>query len=148
MTKKQRRGRPRKRKGRIELWQFARAAKIICAYEETRARGEKHGAAISRTVELVTKDDPDIRVSETEVRRTLAAFRPRNAKTILRFKRAILTKKGITRIRRMLAQVPNSEGLLPPPAPNDNSPIRGTLFEIRFGKRPNYPRYNRKNSSE
>ena len=43
---KRRKGRPRKKEDSIEFWQFARAARVMCAYDEARERGDKHSVAV------------------------------------------------------------------------------------------------------
>jgi len=39
-------GRPRKKEDSIEFWQFARAARVMSAYDEARERGDKHSVAV------------------------------------------------------------------------------------------------------
>jgi hypothetical protein len=39
-------GRPRQAKNAIQFWQFARAARVMCAYDEARERGDKHSVAV------------------------------------------------------------------------------------------------------
>jgi len=44
-------GRPRQAKNMIQFWQFARAARVMCAYDEARERGDKHSVAVWGAVE-------------------------------------------------------------------------------------------------
>jgi len=122
------RGRPRKAGDTIPLWKFAREGAAMWAYDEARGSGEKHSAAVAQAADFVKKLYPGIRISETEVRRILAMRRPRNAGTILRFERSIMTEE----------QGPS----------NDDQAHGTTVFKIRFAERPTYPRHNRKNPKE
>lgn len=135
------RGRPKKEEGRIESWQFARAGMVMCAYDEARKRGEKHSAAITEAVEHVRGRYP---ISETTAKRIFATFRSRNGQTqnILRFKRFIVGKKKLARLRSMLKQLPDTQGLNGTSVP---APSSLTAYKFGYAKRPRYPRHNRKN---
>jgi hypothetical protein len=50
-TEKGSTGRPRKKEGRIESWQFARAVIVISGYDDFRARGEQHSVAVGQAVD-------------------------------------------------------------------------------------------------
>ena len=85
MTKKP--GRPRKH-GFQPIWMLMRATTAFYAYDEARRRGEKHSAAVQETVRRIQMEEVKIRtseneekkmpISETEVKRILAAWQPRN----------------------------------------------------------------------
>jgi hypothetical protein len=144
--KKRRKGRPRKEEGRIEPWQFKRAGLAMSAYDNARGRGEKHSAAVKEAVNFVKALHPEMSISETEVRRILAAWRPKNAGTILRFEQS-LAKRRIKKWRRILRQMAASQDSKCPrlPVPSKDCPPKSaTIFRIRFAGRPNYPRSNRK----
>jgi hypothetical protein len=119
---------------------------VMCAYDEARKRGEKHSAAITEAVEHVRGRYP---ISETTAKRIFATFRSRNGQTqnILRFKRFIVGKKKLARLRSMLEQVPDIQGENGPsiPSPSIQSlPKSLTAYKFGYSKRPHYPRHNRK----
>ena len=72
---KKTRGRPKKEEGREEFWRFVRAGMIVYAYNEARKRKQKHSAAVGEAVAYVRQHRPEMPVSETVVKRTLATFR-------------------------------------------------------------------------
>ncbi len=144
---KRKRGRPRKAGDTIQPWQFARAARVMCAYDEARERGEKYSAAVQHAVDFVKQRSPKMRISRTEVKRILAAWRPRNAGTILRFERSIMTEEEIKKfdwIQEQLSALAKSEGQSTPVLSKASPKNNPMIFKIRFGERPNYPRHNRK----
>ena len=58
------------------MWMLRRETMIIYGYDQARRLGEKHAAAIKEAVRYVRETDPLMRISETEVRRVLAYWRP------------------------------------------------------------------------
>lgn len=123
-----------------------RAALAMGAYDEARERGEKHSSAVRYAVDLVKQRDPDGHISETEVKRILAAWRPRGSQTILRFERKTLTEEDIQRrysMHEQLATLQQTKGLKLE-VPRNFNPRGSAVFTIRFADRPNYPRHNRK----
>ncbi len=141
------RGRPRKAEDTIQFWQFARAARVMCAYDVARGRGEKHSAAIEYAVNFVKQLSPKMRISRTEVKRVLAAWRPRNAGTILRFERSIMTEEKIKKfrwIREQVAMLEEKRGLVLPSPPSFDLGPSLAVFTIRFAEKPDFPRHNRK----
>lgn len=72
-------GRPSKM-GRKEPGQFARVMAILHGYRQAREKGLKHSVAIRETVVLVGVTNPEKPISETEVKRVLAEFQPKNCK--------------------------------------------------------------------
>ena len=140
-------GRPRQAKNTIQFWQFARAARVMCACDEARERGNKHSVAVRAAVELLKQSNPGMPISQTEVKRILAVWRPRNAGTILRFERKILTEEDIKRhclILEQQAALQEKTGLgLEIPT---NHELTGPIVSLtaRFAERLNYPRHNHK----
>ncbi len=148
---KKKRGRPRKAGDTIQFWQFARAGMAMCAYDQARASDEKHWAAVSHAVQFVKQLYPEMPISTTEVKRILAAWRPRNGGTILRFELSVLTEEETKKfhwIQEQLVALPKSEGQSTPLLPEASPTGNPVIFKIRFGERPNYPRHNRKNPKE
>jgi hypothetical protein len=71
------RGRP-KGNGQVPMWMPRRVTLIIHGYDLARGSGEKHAAAIKEAVRYVRETDSRLRISETEVRRVLASWRPKD----------------------------------------------------------------------
>jgi hypothetical protein len=146
-TAKRPRGRPKKEEGREEFWRFVRTGIIISAYDEARKSGQKHSAAVTQAVEYLKQHQPEMPVSETVVKRTLATFRSRNSQTTPRFKRSVVGKRKLARLRSMLKQVPDIQGVngKSVPAPSILNLTKSlTAYKFRYAKRPRYPRHNRK----
>jgi hypothetical protein len=146
-TEKRLRERPRKARDTIEPWQFARAALCMFAYDEARERGDKHSVAVRYAVDFVKQRHPGMDISETEVKRTLAIWRPRGRQTILRFQRTTLDEEGVKKHRWILQQIAmlqGNNGLISPEPSNCDQPRHIVVFTMRFAERPNYPRHNRK----
>jgi len=146
-TEKRGKGRPRQAENTMPFWQFMRAARVMYAYDDARERGEKHSVAVKEAVELLKQSSLGMPISQTEVKRILAVWRPRNAGTILRFERKIVTEEDIKAHYLILGQVAalqEKTGLsLGVPT---NHELTGPLVSLtaRFAERPNYPRHNRK----
>jgi len=148
---KRRRGRPIKKEGSIEFWQFARAASVMCAYDEARKKGEKHSVAVRAAVDSLRMGSSKMPISETEVKRILSAFRPRGRGTILLFERSNLSEEDIKRYRWMreqIAALAEKKGITLPQLPSYDETRRCAKFTIRFSERPDYPRHNRKAPKE
>ena len=118
MTKKP--GRPRKH-GFQPIWMLMRATTAFYAYDEARRRGEKHSAAVQSAACAVRLEYPGMPISETEVKRMLAQWRPSNQDMGL-----IISKP----------EPPNDTIILP-----DGKKARRVL-DASFGPRPTYPRIN------
>jgi hypothetical protein len=145
------RGRPRKKGGSIEFWQFTRAAIVMCAYDEARENGQKHSVAIRHAVYFVKQLNWEMPISEAEVKRTLAAWRPRGSRTILHFERSIPSEEDVKInrwIREQLAALQGKKGLILLAPPNYDLAGSVAVFTIRLAERPNYPRHNLKNRQE
>jgi hypothetical protein len=140
-------GRPRKKKGVSSFMQFERAGLAMSSYDEARKNGQKHSAAVAQTVELLKHSHPVIRISQTEVKRILAACRPRGSHTILRFECSTLSGEEIAKrygIEEQPAALSQKKGPKLP-APSDVIlPKSITTYKMYIGERPNYSRHNRK----
>ena len=143
-TAKRPRGRPRKEEGREEFWRFVRTGIIISEYDEARKSGQKHSVAVNQAVEYLKQHQPEMPVSETVVKRTLATFRSRNSQTTLRFKRSIVGKKKLARLRSMLEQAHDVQRQMGLSVPPPSIPKSLTAYKFGYAKRPRYSRHNRK----
>lgn len=145
---KRRKGRPRKKEDGIEFWQFARAARVMYAYDEARERGDKHSVAVRDAVELLKQSNPEMPISQTEVKRILAAWRPRNAGTILRFECKILTDEDVIKRHHFdleqLTALQGKSGTRSEVPTNQKLTRSIVSLTGSFAERPNYPRHNRK----
>jgi hypothetical protein len=144
-------GRPRKKKGVTSFMNFQRIGLVMHWYDEERTIGQKHSAAVAQTVELIKQNHPMMRISQAEVKRILAALRPRGSHTILRFEGSTLRGEELAKHCRIEAQpavVSKKKGskLL---APADVIlPKSVTTYKMYIGERPNYPRHNLKPPKE
>ena len=68
------RGRPRKN-GSKPPWTIRRDTIVLYSYQHAREAGEKHCVAIEEAVAYLRKTEPDMPISNTEVRRILARLR-------------------------------------------------------------------------
>jgi hypothetical protein len=50
---------------------------VVWSYNESRRAGEKHATAVAHAASEVRKQYPEIKISETEVKRTLAKYQPK-----------------------------------------------------------------------
>lgn len=150
-TEKRKRGRPRKTNDRVPFWRFALAGIAMCAYDEARQKGEKHSVAISEAVAFVREYFAGMQISETELRRVLARWRPRGAGTIFRFERSVWPDDegmGFDNIHEQPSVLHRSEGQAESVPPEGRSVSAPMVFKIRLSERPNYLRHNRKNPEE
>ena len=148
---KRRRGRPKKKEGSIEPWQFGRLAKVTSGYDEARKRGEKHSVAVRETVDSLRLGSPEMPISEAEVRRILSTYRPRESKTILLFERSVRSEADIQKyrlIREQIAALQEKKGITLPPLPVYDETRHSEKFTFRYAARPVYPRHNRKAPKE
>jgi hypothetical protein len=67
------RGRPKK-DGVKPGWTLFRRCVVLHAYNEARAKGNKHSAAITEAVSAVRSRVAGMKISETKVKRVLAEF--------------------------------------------------------------------------
>jgi hypothetical protein len=131
-------GRPRKN-GRKSPSQFLRALAIYTAYIDARNRGQKHSVAVREASRI-----PRFHVSQTEVRRVLADFRPAANPAEVRVDSHIRNDSDIARHHLLMAQVPEwaKTQLRSRPVGDELRPKIG--FRLGFEKRTNYPRFNAK----
>jgi len=115
------RGRPRKN-GEKPRWMFERSLFILLEFHKTRNREPKHSAAIRDTVAVIRRKYPELPISETEVKRILAKWMPRDCET------AFLVREPAN---------PDAMHRLP------CGDYRPTV-SIYIGPRPVYPRINQK----
>lgn len=101
-SEKRARGRPKKNEDTIEFWRFVRAVMVMSAYDEARASGQKHSTAVTQAVAYVRQRFSEMPISETEVKRVLATFRPRNCQSSLQFNRVTLDDSELMRQRSVL----------------------------------------------
>jgi hypothetical protein len=147
-SEKRPRGRPKKDEGTIEFWRFVRVGMVMSAYDEARASGQKHSAAVTQAVDYVRQCCSEMRISETEVKRTLAFYQPRNSQDIFQFKRVTLDDAELVRQRSVLEQavadLRGKKGLWEPLPSIEDLPKSRTAYAFGFAERPLYPRHNRK----
>lgn len=147
---KKKRGRPRKPDGVIAQRDFARAGIAMAAYDKARKSGQKHSVAIAQAVQFVKLHYPKMAISESGVKRILAKSRPRKSQDILCFERTEPVAEELAKVFNILKHLGNlrrEAGVnLPMPSEVISKPI--TLFKIRFGHRPEYPRHNGKPPNE
>jgi len=75
-------GRPKN--GLRPMWMLERITLVLFAYERAREAGEKHCVAVSEAVKYVRQTAPAMRISETEVKRIVAYWRPKGSTRCLR----------------------------------------------------------------
>jgi hypothetical protein len=103
------------------MWVLERIVLVVYAYGLARDRGEKYSVAIYEAVKYIRENVPAMRISETEVRRILAAWRPKRSPSCL-----VVRKSQTTECQRRL--------------------LRGRKFSrcytVSVEQRPIYPRAN------
>ena len=114
------RGRPKK-DGLQPFWMLRRRMEATYEYDQARRAGEKHSSAVRSAAAAVRQRYPGMRLSETEVKRILADWRPRNCRTGV-----LITKP----------EPPDDIFTLP-----DGRKARKRLI-VGYGPCPRYPRQN------
>lgn len=147
-SERKKRGRPPKY-GVKDPWCLARALKVIYAYDKARTSGIKHSAAIREAVAFVRHLDPEMHISETEMRRVLAELRPSDSPVALLSSYEILEGEEAARLRSRTAQLlalvgSKSQSI----APDEDLTRPLKIFSIYVEKKRNYPRHNAKSSSQ
>jgi len=141
MTK---RGRPNKN-GVKPGWMLLRSVMVLHAYDQAMNKGQKRSAAIAEAISTVRSLVPEMRISETGVKRVLAEFRSKDSE------RGWIIKEGIARGRRAnslfktLEWVANEscgKWVVPSFSHIKSEPRRLRTFRIDVGPQPRYPRYN------
>jgi len=142
------RGRPRKEPGTIPFWQFRRVAAVIPLYDEARKHGEKHCAAVQYAAVKARCLHPNMRISETEVKRILAIWRPRGEQMVMHFKKKFLTEReDIERHRWILEkakELMESNGQKVRTRSGGAGNRAPQIIQFGFAPAPNYPRVNQK----
>jgi hypothetical protein len=113
-------GRPRKN-GLQPHWMWERASLVLFAYDRSRNLGNKHSTAVIEAVTFVREQNPQMPISESEVKRILARLRSKDAK--------------LTPI--VTAPAPGCETKTLP-----NGRILRVKFKVSLGPCPIYPRIN------
>ena len=113
-------GRPRKN-GLQPLWMWERVSLVLFAYDRSRSVGNKHSTAVIEAVTFVREQNPQMPISESEVKRILARLRSKDAKLTL-----IVTAPA--------------QGLEAKILPNGR--ILRVKFQVSSGPCPIYPRIN------
>jgi hypothetical protein len=141
------RGRPKK-DGVKPGWTLFRTFLVLHAYNEARAKGNKHYAAIDGAVSAVRSQAPEMPISATEVKRVLARFQSKDSKL------SWITTDGIAQgpeldilfdNHKWLAEIAEKfPGILNESSlPGDEfKPRRLRILTIQIGPRPRYPRNN------
>jgi hypothetical protein len=78
MNSMKKRGAPKKNGELAPWWMLERDTLVLCAYQKARKAGEKHLSAILEAVQFVREERPGMPISETEVKRILALWQPRD----------------------------------------------------------------------
>jgi hypothetical protein len=144
-----RRGRPRMN-GAQPGWMLARMLLVLRGYDRSRSTGHKHFVAVSHAVTAVRSLVPDMPISETEVKRTLANLRSKSAQRAWTLKMTKLPSADVAQVEAIhremwpaAEQVPKAWKTAPRgwEIPPKDWKIR-SVFAIGFGPRPQYPRSN------
>jgi hypothetical protein len=115
-------GRPRKN-GQQDMRMLERITLALFAYGRARDAGEKHSVAISEAVKYVREVVPAMPISETEVKRIVAAWRSKERPICL-----LVTKPDPA---RSVVRVPRRDGR-----------FVNARITYSVGPRPIYPRAN------
>ena len=140
------RGRP-PQNGVVGPKRFLRTLKAIQAYSRAREAGQKHSAAVKEAVEFVRQLDPKESISETEVKRVLAEFRPQDSRVELMAEYQVREGEDAGERRSFLTQNPESTVTTSAIRLIDKNlpkPLRS--FKFGFRRRANYTRHNARTS--
>jgi hypothetical protein len=141
-TANRKRGRPRNMDEKTEFWRFVRSGMVMGLYDEFRRSGEKHSGAVTEIVNYFRKYYPEVPLSEVEVRRVLAKWRPKGSQKIFCFDRVVPTKEELQKQRlfsvrvAMLQGQKVSDGWVKPRNSDPQRPLR--VYRIGLGERPKY----------
>jgi hypothetical protein len=141
---------------------LGRGLEVLHAYDRARKSGMKHSVAVREAADFV-RQRQQMPVSETEVRRILAKYRPRNSRSTLVVDYSRIDGIEAENTRAILAhlQALTAGKDVPPPVlkpvPNGNAAASETScaggtggalplakFTARIAQRPNYLRHNAK----
>jgi hypothetical protein len=144
---KRRPGRPRKDPQTLPAWRFMRSAMALAEYHESRKRGMKHSSAITEAAAFVRQRCPDMPISKSEVRRSLAIFWPRDGHWVLVFNESTLSDADVEErrwIQEQIAHLDGKKGLTVPLPKAEDWPRSRDVITMSIAERPVYPRHNRK----
>ena len=131
----------------MRISHFRRDQWLIRLFDEARERGAKHFAAVEEAVRKHREKFPDVRVSETTVRRALAKHRSIGRQIVLNPVPGNPDEQFIARLREVLKVVAIMKHELlghPLPAPDAPDPQIENVLDVCAGTRPDYPRHNKK----
>ena len=132
----------------MTLKHFERDCELRRLYAEAHGRDEKHSAAVRETVQRYRQSVPGARVSETTVKRALAKYQPKGARTILTVGDPAAPSQELQdRYREVCKDTDILKHKLlglPMPAPDAVERQITKVFDLCVGPRPDYPRHNRK----
>jgi hypothetical protein len=142
---KRKRGRPPKH-GVKDGSVFRRVLAVLDLYDKLRRDGNKYSSTITGVV--ASLHERGIWISETEVRRIVTEFRPRNAPLTLLTDSYILDQNQAEPVHKILRELPGNAASKEQATPISDplKPIR--CYPIRFGKPPVYPRAKANKSPE
>lgn len=133
------RGRPRNKPNTIPGWQFLRAVMVLSAYDQARAVDGNYSGAVAFAVQSVRSLFRPMRISETEVKRILSKWRPRENGMVLCPQPTAIDEKDVqlNRLaREQLASWKGKKGLTLPNFPSDDRLRMAKAFTIRIAERP------------
>ena len=138
------RGRPKK-DGLKPGWMLFRSFLALHAYDQARARGNKHSSAITEAISAVRSREPEMPISETEVKRVLAEFQSKDSKGSSIISAGIVQGPELDTwfddLKWITEESPLKLGV--PHIPDYRSkPRQIRTLSIQIGPRPHYPRSN------
>jgi hypothetical protein len=119
----------------------------MAKYHECRKRGSKHSDAIEAAVDYIWKQCPNLQMSDSELRRSLAIFCPRDGHQVLVFTKSMLSEADLEKhrwIREQIAHLEGKKGLRFPLPKAKDWPQSREVLTISIAERPAYPRHNHK----
>jgi len=140
-------GRPKKN-GVKPGWMLFRSFLLLHTYDQARARGEKHSAAIAEAVSALRFRVPELPISETEVKRVLAEFQSKDlaenfiiTESVAQGRELHLWSDNLKWIAQTAEKFP--EMLDASSFHGDEfDPTRMRTLTIKVGPRLRYPRHN------
>lgn len=102
-------------------------------------------------MDYIWKRCPEIPMSDSELRRSLAIFCPRDGHQVLVFTKSTLSEAELEKhrwIREQIAHLEGKKGLRFPLPKAEDLPRLGEVFAMSFAERPLYPRHNQKDTGK
>jgi hypothetical protein len=145
------RGRPKK-EGVKPGWTLFRSFLVLHAYNEARAKGDKHAAAITESVSAVRSRAPGMKISESEVKRVLAEFQSKDSDGSWIITEGVAHGPELAlwldNLECLAAIARRSRGKLKVSIPDGKFQSRVLkMWTIQVGPRPHYPRSNAMSSA-